>query len=299
MRKIKGLIIAIMLVFVLYGCQAETENSTTDAFMGGTRAIDAKFEQMGTFENGVEYVWIDESFPIDVTVNNVGEELIPAQSLEVTIYGVDTEMYGMEFHQNHNTYEIEPKTKFNPLGGEQTITFGLAKLEFFSGNQLPVEFNARIEYPYKTKVAVPNVCFKEDLRDSSLCNPVADRRFSFSGAPIIVTKVTQETSGSNRIGLRFEIENRGGGSAAAEDIAMTERSDSINFQLIEGNEPIGWECNSRGNPEYATLTGGKGTIFCRSDELPVGTLYEKQLTLELSYTYRENIKRKIIIRNEP
>lgn len=300
MKKIKGIIIAMMLVFVLYGCAEENQQQQPGAtFMGGTRGIDARFEQMGTVEGGIEYVWLGETFPIDITVNNVGEEPIEAGDLKATIVGVDINQFNIAYENMHNPNEIMPKTQFNPVGGMETISFGTGMLEALTGQQFTANFNARIEYPYKTYIAVPNVCFKEDHRDSSLCNHLGARTFSYSGAPVIVTSVTQEPYGANRIALKFEIENRGPGRAAAYGEEFSELRDTVNFQLVEGHEPIEWTCSSMGNEQFARLTNKRGTVLCRSDPLPEGTLYEKQLTLELSYNYRETIQKSLTIRNEP
>ncbi|MFT4304598.1 MAG: hypothetical protein ACMXX8_00770 [Candidatus Woesearchaeota archaeon] len=302
MKKLKGIIIAMMLIFVLYGCADEGNTKPSGAsFMGGTRGIDARFEQMGILDPQGEYVWVGDKFPIEVTIYNVGEELIPEKELNITIVGVDSTQFG--FNPNgHNTREILPKSQYNPSGGMETImiTSG-ASLDSLTSPQFTATFNARIEYPYKTKIAVPNVCFKGDFRDTSLCNHVGPRTFSYSGAPVIVTAVTQEPSGSNSISLKFDIENRGPGNAAAYGEEFNPNRDTVNFELIEGNEEgdIQWECTSMGNPDYARLTNKRGSIICRSGDIDSNILYEKQLTLELSYNYRESIQKSLIIRNEP
>lgn len=299
MKNFKIVIIAIFMVMILYGCDNQHVDENVQTFIGGTRAIEARFEQMGTVENNIEFVWLNEEFPVQVTVRNVGEYEIPANGLNVRITGVDTALFNMDYAEMHNTDLIEPKTELNTVGGEVTIPFGFATLTSMTGLFIEANFNARIEFPYKTFVAVPRVCFKYDLRDTSLCNPFGEKSSSSSGAPIVVSKVHQESAGSKRIALRFEVENRGGGRAAAANQAFTERYDTLNFQLIDGNEPIQFECSSMGNTEVARLTNGKGTIICRSGELPEDTLYMKQVTLELSYNYRQNIQKTLRIRNEP
>ena len=299
MKKIKGILIVMMLVFVLYGCEEGSDQPTTETFMGGTRAIDARFEQMGTFQDNVEYVWVGESFPVDVTINNVGEQEIPENELEVTIYGVDTDLYNIDYPNMHNPNIIMPKTEFNQLGGMETISFGTAMLEEVTGSFVDANFNARIEYPYKTYIAVPNVCFKENIRDTSLCEVQGNKQFSFSGAPIIVSKVSQEPYGADRVALTFEVENRGSGRAKAEGEEFSELRDTVNFELVEGPTNIEMSCSSMGNENFARLNNGRGTINCRSEPLPEDTLFENQVTLELSYTYRENIQKTLKIRNEP
>jgi hypothetical protein len=300
--KLKIIIMLSLLMIVLFGCGENNNNNQPNAgtFIGGTKGIEAKFEQMGTVETGIESVWVGESFPVEVTVRNAGEYEIPEQNLIVTILGIDTDLYNLPYTNNHNFYPIESKSELNPLGGEESISFGTAVLEQMTGLYVQANFNARIEYPYETYVAVPKTCFKYNLRDSSLCSPVGEKSASSSGAPIVATKVTQESGGSKRIALRFEIENKGGGRAIADENTFSENYDTINFELTEGgSNEIQFECTSLGNNNVARLTGGKGTIICKSTELPEDTLYEKQVTLKLSYTYRESIQKSLRIRNEP
>jgi hypothetical protein len=298
--KFKIIIVLSMLMLVLYGCGGGTTEPNAGTFIGGTSGVDARFEQMGTLESNIESVWVGESFPVELTVRNVGEYQIPANSLQITILGIDTALFNMAYTNMHNVYPIEAKSELNTLGGEETISFGTARLDTMTGLFVEANFNARIEYPYRTYVAVPRTCFKYDLRDSSLCTPIGEKSASSSGAPIVVTKVTQESGGSKRIALRFEVENKGGGRAAAQGEDITERYDTINFQLTEGDSnEIQFECTSMGNTDVARLTGGKGTIICKSTELPEGTLYLKQATLELSYTYRQTLQKALRVRNEP
>jgi hypothetical protein len=299
--KIKGLIIiSIFVMMMLYGCGENTTEPNAGTFIGGTFGIEARFEQMGTVETGIEQVWVQESFPVELTVRNVGEQKIDANQLKINILGIDTTYYNMDHTEMHNVYELEPKTELNPLGGEETISFGTAVVQQMTGLFIEANFNARIEYPYKTYIAVPRTCFKEDLRDSSLCQTVGEKSASSSAAPIVVTKVTQESGGSKRIALRFEIENKGGGRSAAADEVFSERFDTLNFALTEGSSnEITFECTSMGNSDVARLTAGKGTIICKSSELPEDTLYMKQVTLELSYDYRQSIQKSLRVRNEP
>jgi len=74
----------------------------------------------------------------------------------------------------------------------------------------------------------------------------------------------------------------------------------LKFELTEGEgNGIEFTCSSAGNPEIARFNDGKTSVTCRSNELADGTLFTKQVTLELSYKYKDLIQRTVRIRNEP
>lgn len=301
MKKIV-IILTLIMMLAFAGCANNGGDSDTNppSFYGGSQGVIAEFEQMGLIDGGLETVWVNTDFPIYVTIKNKGEEIIEPNDLSVTIQGVDTELFNIGTPILTNQQRLEKVSELNQQGGEETINFGEAKLEQITGLFYDATFFASIIYKYKTFVNVPDVCFKYNYQDDSVCNLQGNKKVFSSGAPIIVNKVTQEPSGSRRIALTFEVENVGGGSVAPYNDEFNNLYNRLNFELTDGESTgITFDCTSAANPETATFNDKKTKIVCRSSELPEDTLFTRQVTLELSYQYKNLIDRKVRVRNEP
>ena len=154
------------------------------------------------------------------------------------------------------------------------------------------------EYAYKTKISIPDVCFKSDRREDKLCDLEAIKTVYSSGAPVVATAATQKLYSSNRIAVTFDIENKGNGIITTPDGEFNTNKQRLNFDVVEGDETVGFTCTSYGSEEFARVNNGMTSIICISDELPEDALYTKQLTLELSYKYRDDISKTIRIKND-
>lgn len=300
MIKKSLLILSIIAVLVLAGCNNNSgDTPTSSTFHGGTSGIISSFEPMGMEENGVQTVWVAKDFPVEVTVKNKGEETISPGRLKVTLQGVDTALFHIPNSVMTNVRELEKISETNEIGGEETIDFGDARLDSITGLFYDANFFATVEYDYKTYAAVPQVCFKYNYQDTSLCELTGAKTVFSSGAPVQVKTVTQDSGGSRKIALLFEVENVGGGHVAPPGQPFSNLYDKLQFQIAEGSTgDITFECESAGDPSIARFNDGKATIRCRSSELPDGTLYTKQVTLELSYVYKSILQQTVRIRNE-
>ncbi len=302
MRKTILILTIIAFLFVV-GCtdSGSTTSANPPTFYGGSQGIIAEFGQMGMEMDGTETVWVGTEFPVEVTVKNKGEENIDVQDLSITIQGIDTDLFNMGNSLQQNTIVLEKISELNDRGGEETIPFGTASLNEISSLFYDADFFASVVYQYKTQAAVPKVCFKEDYQDESVCELDEIKQVYSSGAPIVVTSATQKPSGTKRIAVQFEVENVGGGDVTTVEGDFSNLYDKINFALTEGStEDIPFVCTSAANVDTARFdSNGLTTIICKSAELPEGTLYTKQLTLELSYKYKNLIQRTVRIRNEP
>lgn len=302
MRKIILVLMVVAFMFVA-GCNQggdSTKTTETPTFYGGTQGVVAEFEQMGMEVDGIETVWVGTDFPVEVIVKNKGEENIDAQDLTVTIQGVDTTLFNIDNPVQQNTVVLDKVSELNDKGGEETLSFGNAKLNEISSLFYDANFFASVVYKYKTYAAVPKVCFKANYQDDSVCELEGDKKVYSSGAPIVVTSVTQKPSGTKRIAIEFDIENVGGGDVTTPNGEFNSLYNQLNFNLTEGQSDITFTCTSAANPTTARFDQDEKTkVICKSSELPEGTLYTKQLTLELSYKYKDLISRTVRIKNEP
>lgn len=296
------IVLSIIAMFALTGCTNNNNNGGGEmppVFYGGTQGLVASFEQMGMAENDMEIVWVGKDFPVEVTLKNKGEENIAAGDAVVKIQGIDTNMFNIDNPVLSTTTDIEKVSEYNTYGGEETVDFGNARLDSVTGLFYDANFFASVEYEYKTHIAVPQVCFKSDYQSDELCNLNEAKQSFSSGAPIIATSVTQEPSGSKRLALIFNIENVGGGDVTPPGEEFSSLHNKFRFELVDGSSSdITWECTSSGDSEIGRFNDGIAKVRCRSSELPEGTLYTKQVTLQLAYRYRDVIQRTVRIRNE-
>ena len=151
---------------------------------------------------------------------------------------------------------------------------------------------------------MPQVCFKQDLRDERICDVTQPNLPVFSsGAPIIVKSASQKPAGDGRIMIEVEVANVGTGkSRVSKDVPLDPRYDEVSFQLIHREGNVAFTCTSRGEkaedgqPATARLSQGSVYIRCRSDSLPEDTLYTGQIDILLDYWYQDIIGQTITIK---
>ncbi|MCK4589253.1 MAG: hypothetical protein KAT77_02335 [Nanoarchaeota archaeon] len=300
----KKIILGLVLIVVLFlaGCGDDDEGGAQvgSVFEGGSQGIVASFEPFGIQEEGVYVIYDTENFPIEVNVKNKGEEDIAAGDLVVKLKGINlNDFENIPAAIKSNERMIEKVSEFNREGGEEIIDFTplseAAKYKHSITGFYQPDIFATIEYKYKTRVIVPKVCFKEDLNDESVCDVKESKDVFVSGAPILVKSVKEDSAGRGVMILTFEIENAGGGKVTKVGEAFDLRYGQLAFNMK--TDPGMWECRSAGKINEARLIDGKATVICRLKEaLPAGTLYTKQIELELSYVYRSVMSESIRIK---
>ncbi len=232
-------------------------------------------------------------------VKNKGEEDIAPGDLLIRLKGINlADFENIPSGVKGNERMIEKISEFNQAGGEEIIDFTPTTDARYrhgvTGFYQPDIF-ATIEYKYKTRVIVPKVCFKEDLADPSVCEVKESKDVFISGAPILVRSVKEDMAGRGVIVLTFEIENAGGGKVTKMGEDFDPRYGQLGFNMK--TDPGMWECRSAGRENEARLIDGRATVICRLRiPLEAGTLYTKQMELELSYVYQTVIQESIKIR---
>jgi len=298
-KKMLAAVCAISLI-LLSGCEKEEVSTASSVYIGGSQGVVAEFEPTGIEEKGIYTIFEGENFPIQLILKNKGEHDVEAGEAAVTIYGILlSDFKGISAGKLTNVKKIEKISKLNEEGGEEIINFG-DKVEYIQdvpGTFYDINIFASYVYRYKTYASVPNVCFKEDLRDERICEVDESKDVYCSGAPIQVKSAVEKPAGAGLIELDFEVENAGGGRATLPGQEFSPQYDQISFTIEPYSEVDKWACTAAGRENQARLVDGKATIRCRLKEpLPKDTLYTKHIGLTLSYDYRGIVQETIRIK---
>lgn len=309
----KKYFLALVLIGTLFifGCaEEEVEIEVGKAFVGGMQGLEISFT-----EGAPPDVVYDMNFPfsINVRLENVGEwDIVNAADTTVSIIGIDPSDFGV-------TLADLKKDSTVPLLGKRLDQLGnvvrgsIANIDFPNLQyQQPVvgkvDFILRADvcYEYGTK-ANTKICVLEDLLgvtraidEASVCEPNEDKPFENSGAPVQITSVRETATGVDRISVMFEISHVGDGVVFRRD---TECDPSIAnkdkvYVKIDTGLP-GLSCSGiegGGDEGFVTLYGGKRQIIC-TQQLPTPRgNYEKPITAELTYGYRQHIDKTLSVR---
>jgi len=297
----KKIIVIISLILLMFsvGCEDGTDNIVLDSvFIGGTQGVFASFEPFGIEEGGVYTIFDSETFPIEIVLQNKGEEDIEKGDVKVLLKGISVSDFdGITNSELSNKETLEKVSEFNPIGGEERIDFTPSKDAQYKLDVIGftnIDLFASVEYLYKTHVVVPKVCFKEDLRDTTICDVEGSKDFSVSSAPITVTSVTENSAGKGLVALTFTISNVGNGKVTLPGEDFDVRYGKIKYEI---DEPEKWDCKASGLENEARLVNGAAEIRCRLKEpLEADTLYTRQVGLTIEYKYQTVISDTIKIK---
>ena len=293
---------AVSLLVLITSCEEEAATGIPKPFIGGSQGLTAEFEEIGIVEEGEYSFYEDEVIPIQILFKNKGEEAVDVGNLEVEFKGILIDDFsGIVSGILTNTNRIEEISEFNPQGGEEIIDFtptgGANYLQEISGTHYSINPFIVYSYRYKTRATVPEVCFKEDLRDDRLCVIKERKEIFSSGAPVQVTSVEEESAGTGKIALIFDVDNVGGGEVTLPDAEFNPRYGEIRYRLEPLSERANWQCTAAGRENEARLVDGRATIRCRLlNPLAEDTLYTKEMGLTIIYDYRDIIQQRIRIK---
>ncbi len=288
-------LLSIVLV-LLSACQGggKSEEGVTSPYFGGTEGV------LATFQTDVTEVYEDETFPIDVMLENKGEHTVLANEIQLEIKGISSaDFSGITFTMT-NDDELEKVSKFLPEGDYEVIHFGDLKYEGLSGTFYDANILLEYTYPYQTNIAIPRVCFKKDLRDARYCDIQGSKSAFASAGPIQIGSVTESAAGSGKIYLEIPVYNAGVGRAKAYlNDGFSNLYDQVAFEV----NTDGFSCTAKGDPTIARMSrsGEDKTIIirCVSDELEEGALFTKQIDLTISYYYQDYIAQVVRINENP
>ena len=168
-----AIVLLLITTLVVLGCSSDDSLEIAEGgFLGGTQGIVADFEPFGVEEEGKLTIFNTEAFPIEVTVQNKGEYDTQAGDVVVSLLGPSPEEFsGIASSSLPNAEILDPISELVPEGGEETITFASdATYEGSVSGFVDRTWFGNIEYRYQTYTIVSEVCLKEDLSDSRICD---------------------------------------------------------------------------------------------------------------------------------
>ena len=291
----------LTLVLLLGSCQQQAGTDTTSSvWIGGSGGLSASFEQIGTSTE----IYEDEAFPVVVFLQNQGEFTLHANEIELKIKGIsESDFSGIDFEKT-NSDQIDKISEYLPEGGYERVNFGDASYQGLTGTFYDANIYLEYTYPYATYIAIPGVCFKEDLRDERVCDVSATKTAYASAAPIQIGTVTEKPYGSGKIYLEIPVYNSGNGRAkayAGDDFSSI--YDIVGFSV----ETPGMECTSRGDPSVIRMArktidsaaDAQTTVICTSDTLEKGSLFTRQVDITLTYYYQDLTSTRVRIKENP
>lgn len=291
--------LTVISLFLLTSCgEGQQQPTSGGVFIGGTNGVVASFEPFSVKEDNIYTIFDTEDFPIEVVLKNKGEETVAPGKVTLKLLGPAKEDFqNIPQWQVQNREEILKISEFNPSGGEEVVSFTPttnARYMALVTGFTDLTWNLEYKYDYKTYVIMNDVCFKGDFTDPRVCEVKGDKTFSVSGAPVIVTKVSQDTAGRGVILLKIGIKNAGTGQATFLGQDFDERFSQVKFAV---DEPARWECKSGGRQNEARLVDGEAEIICRlKTAVPEDDVYTKSIRLTLDYQYKELIQEKLRIK---
>lgn len=294
-------IVMLISSILLVACESDTA-SVPPPYLGGMDALVADFERIGSVGEGRTgaSVWEDESFPVAVEFKNRGEYTIPANKVEMNIRGISqNDFSGIDFTKD-NTEEIMGATEYFPRGGEYYTHFGDARyISGVSGSRHQVEVFVEFIYPYETYISIPQVCHSYDVRDHSVCRVDSMRQAFSSGGPLRVKSAEQMYIGRNKMQVVIEVEHIGRDWASMKARESDTFDDRYYKAYFEVDRPE-WYCRSTGGEtnvvRIPTEGDRTGVIRCEYDNLQEGDNHREALNFDLSYYYKDQISKEVIIK---
>jgi len=295
----KKIIIPVLIValLLLSACQQQQKAVVKGAYVGGTEGLVAQFEPFGVEENGVYSIFDQETFPLELTLHNKGEYQLKPEEVSIKLLGPSQEEFsGIKNWELKNKQPLDAISDLVPNGGEETLNFASeAKYAKEAVGLTEREWYANIEYHYQTYLLIPEVCLKEDLTDTRVCNVKEAKNFFVSGAPITVKAVEEDTAGKGIVALKILVNSAG---ASTDKVTKPGEDFGIRNVLAFSIDDPAWECKSSGKLNEARLDDGKAEIVCKLKEpLVKGRVSTKQLKLTLDYKYRELISEKLRVKH--
>jgi hypothetical protein len=295
MMKIKNLIFIILACSTIFIAACSGSNNTvqvvTSAFIGGSEGLIVSFEPFSIQEDGIFTVFDTEDFPIEVAVQNKGEQTVEPGQVTVQLLGpAQNSFSNIPAWMLTNAESIEKISEFNPDGGEEIVSFTSGDYAAYIDpvvGFVDVTWNLNYAYEYATHLIVNDVCFKGDLRDDRVCEVQETKTFSVSGAPITVTSVEEDNAGQGIVVLKIDIENVQTGESTFIGQDFDNRFSQVGYTV---DEPDVWSCKSGGRENEARLIDGQAQIICRlKNPLTEDDLYSQPVTLTLDYVYQDLI----------
>ena len=296
-KKILALVLVFSIMFMGAQCSTTQQTNTGGTFIGGTEGIKISFK-----DTMVSEFQQSDSVPVNVVLNNKGENDLGIGDAKVKLFGVDLSNFGLT---SAGTYKgtsglLKKVSSINPEGSEQEINFGDMKYaQQVVGNDISYTLRAKVCYPYKTN-ALSGVCMTSQALSkvgTNICSLSGEKvaKGDVSSAPIQITSITEETRGSDQVKFNIKIENKGDGEVYSvtsncdgldkDSIKALDNKNKISYNIVAPTDiKCGSDETSRG--EITLVADSKGaTSYTLTCWKPVSDVYEDKLNIQLSYIY--------------
>lgn len=307
MKKI-FMILAVVLLISLTGCDNEEAPSSSTPFLEGTTGFLISFLE----DAPPQEVYDGGIFPFEVVVKlkNDGEWDVAAADTLVWISGIDPVEFSLQDadlikHPDEDLIGTYKDAEGNLVEGTSTyISFPGFNYQLSGLGNFPLPIKADVCYKYGTNV-VSKICIKKDLTDTSersLCQVTEEKQVFSSRAPLQVISVKESVRGKDSVGITFKIEHKGNG----EIFQQGSNCDTTGIMFenkvwIEVNTRVpGTKCTGLNEGTdttgYITMYSGERTITCT---IPAEsqTDYEKAIDISLIYDYGEDITTQLLMKH--
>ncbi|MDO8481016.1 MAG: hypothetical protein Q7S65_04325 [Nanoarchaeota archaeon] len=312
MRKSWPLVLLLVLLLTACGSSRNRngEGISEKDYRTGTEGLQLTFMQ----NNPPDKVFAGSEMDVLVEVRNAGAYPdTDAFDGKLEIYGYDRKAFvrGGWDGSNFIGRTLQGKSQFGPSGGREVKQFHVDEVTTLFGAEFyePTLVVAAC-YKYRT-IAEPLVCIDPEpftvFDENKVCTiPSNGKSYSLSnqGAPVAVTKVTEEVSAKN-LHFGIYIQNVGEGKVVDEntrnDCPLSLDYNDVDRVLVQVKLP--WDgaprCQPRGDSADPVRLdeSGNGYIYCTFTKPTTKSAFETILQVQVDYRYLDTIQKKIRIVN--
>lgn len=296
------IIIALSFLIILSGCKSN-QPTTKGSFLGGTDGVEISFVNL--FPPS-QFSQNDSNIQVKVLLKNKGETRVATGNAKSRIFGINLDTFGLTQDYRATLGPLEGRSESSP-GDEKEIELGTIKYKGSIINSQDSTLRARLCYIYQTKSDL-QICLKSILSQeagNTICDLNGEKvtKTGVSSAPIQITSVKEQTTGSDQVRLDVVIENKGKGEVFPvnsdckdldDEIKRVQNKNRVNVRI---DEPVGIKCSFRtgepSNEGIITLDStGKATLSCWT---AVEEPKVDHLKLFLDYVYRDQATKQVTI----
>lgn len=326
MKHFHFVIIGILTLFVIAGCQGGSSSDSTGVapktpFLGGTQGIEIKFIEGSPPKEVADSGTFD--FQAIVSLQNKGEFDLNKDQVKVDLIGFLPEDFGANQDElNDKRPEDDPTARKRDAEGniiepaETFITFPSTDSSFnfdrsVTGNTVFV-FRADVCYKYQTK-ALSKICILRDLvrvDNDDICRPNEPKTVFTSGSPLKVGSFRETVSGKDRVSFSFDVTHSGTGNVFKEGDSTSPAADcprdpresreKENKVLVSVNSNlpnlrcVGLSGTTSG---FITLVNGKRTVTCTQDLDPGRNDFETNVEITLDYNFQDSVQQDVLVKH--
>lgn len=310
LKKIITIVGLILIMFSLTHCSGQKDGERTDNFRTGSQGLEMRFLP----NQPPAQIYDDQELAIQLEVSNKGAETVGGGEDKIYLSGFDKSILPGIVLNGETLEEMEGKTRYNPIGNMQYITFSseVAPLKSAGIDRYPLTLLATACYGYTT-TASANVCIDPNPHGPSqretVCTP-QPVGLGTQGAPIAVSNIDVQSS-PRRTRFQITIQNVGGGDVFKEGANYLARCspydsgglqyDDVDYvKLLEvslpgGAQDITASCKPISkDDQHIRLINGQATITCEADTSGAAA-YVAPLVVKLSYGYRQTMTKQVTI----